>query len=70
MIDMDTTYSTKLNVDKDRQKLLLEKVLDEVRAFWQYTDNCQAGSCPAITITRGSAGAQVSITNVDNKIIY
>lgn len=69
MIDMDKTYSTKLNTE-DKQNLLLEKVLNEVKSFWRFTANCAANSEPTITITRNSCRVSVSVTNVDNKIIF
>lgn len=64
----DTEVVKFLN-SKDMQKLILEKVLDEVRAFWQYTANCHSDSTPTMTITRNSVGASVSVTDLDNKVI-
>lgn len=68
MIDMSTTYSTKLD-NEDKNNLLLEKVLNEVKSFWCFTTNCVADSEPTITITRNRYSVSVSVTNVGNKII-
>ena len=68
MIDMNTTYSTTLD-NEDKQNLLLEKVLNEVKSFWCFTANCAVDSEPTITITRNRYNVSVSLS-IDNKIIF